>query len=162
MITNYLSPVGFVVSISRLPNVEFFTQRATIPSVSLVPTIQSTPIHTLYATGDRLEYAEFDLSFLIDESMNNYNEILSWMEGIGSPEKLEQYKNLEDGKDGVTSDVTFIISNSNKNPNIRFTFTNCFPIGLSPVSLDVTQPDISYPEATVSFRYDRFTFEKYG
>ena len=161
MITNYLSPVGFVISVSRLPNVEFFTQKVNIPSVSLIPSPQATPLHTLYATGDRLEYAELDLSFLVDESMNNYNEILSWMEGIGSPEKLKQYKDLDEGDDGVTSDITVIISNSAKNPNLKFTFTNCFPTGLSPVSLDVTGTDVFYPECNVTFRYDRFIFEKY-
>jgi hypothetical protein len=159
MITNYLSPVGFVVSIQRLPNVEFFTQRATIPGVNITPAPQAAPIHQLYAVGDRLEYQELDMNFIVDESMNNYNEILAWMEGIGTPEKSTQFRDLEKG-DGTTSDIRIVISNSNKNPNIEFTFFDCFPTSLSPVSLDVTGTDVIYPECSVTFRYTRFEYRK--
>jgi hypothetical protein len=37
-----------------------------------------------------------------------------------------------------------------------FTFTDCFPTILSPLSLDITQQDIVYPEATVTMRHNGF------
>ena len=95
MITNYLSPVSFVISVERLPNTEFFTQRVAIPSMSMNPPQQVSPIHNIYKTPDRIEYADLDLSFIVDENMNNYKEILSWMEGLGSPETTEQRKALQ-------------------------------------------------------------------
>ena len=162
MITNYLSPISFVVSVERLPNVEFFTQKATIPSLSMTPTSQPTPLKTLYNTPDRLEYAELDLSFIIDESMDNYFEILSWMEGMGNPESTNQFKALKESKYGVSSDITLLIQNSNRNPNIKFTFKASFPINLSSVILDVTQQDVFYPEATATFRHNGFIFEKFS
>ena len=162
MITNYLSPIGFTAHIARLPSVEFFTQRAVIPGLSIQQVEQPTPLHRIYSTGDRLDYSDLDLSFIVDENMNNYLEMLAWMEGIGSPNTSDEYKNLEKSEDGVTSDITLTINNSSKNPNFQVTFFNCFPTSLSPVQLDVTQTDIQYPECSVTFRYDTFKIEKIG
>jgi hypothetical protein len=162
MITNYLSPSSFVISISRLPNVEFFTQKVMIPSVTGSSVEVNNPVAFYYASQDRLRYAELDLSFIIDENMNNYTEILRWMEGLGTPETTNQYKTIKSSQDGLSSDITIIINNSHKNPNIKFTFKNCFPVGLTPISLDITQQDITYIEATATFRYDTFTMERYS
>lgn len=160
MITNYLSPVSFKVVIDRLPNVEFFTQRVTVPSVSAQVVQVASPIHNLYNTPDRVEFAELDLSFIIDENMNNYDEIFRWMQGMGSPESTDQFKALEAGKDGTRSDISILIENSSRNANIRFNFTDCFPISLSPIQLDVTGTDVIYPECNVIFRYNIMDFEK--
>lgn len=160
MITNYLSPVSFKIVIDRLPNVEFFTQRVSIPSVSAAGVPTTSPLHTLYNTPDRIEFAELDLSFIVDEDMKNYNEIFNWMQGLGSPQNSDQRKALEASKDGPRSDVAILIENSSRNSNIKFTFTDCFPVALSGVQLDVTGSDIIYPECNVTFRYNIMDFEK--
>lgn len=162
MITNYLSPVSFVLSIERLPNVEFYTQRATIPSISNTPVLQANPLHNIYTNSDRLEFGDLDVSFIIDENMYNYNEIFEWMKGFGTPNSSDQYAKLEKSEEGLVSDISLIVQNSSRNGNILFTFTNCFPTSLSSVNLDVTSSDIIYPEATVTFRYDHMKFEKIG
>ena len=160
MITNYLSPISFKIVVDRMPNVEFFTQRISIPGLSMGAPEQLSPLHRIYKTPDRIEYAELDLSFIVDENMDNYNEILSWMEGMGTPEKSDQFKNLEDGKYGLVSDVSILVENSNRRQNIKFTFTECFPIALSGVNLDVTGSDVIYPEASATMRYTNMRFEK--
>jgi hypothetical protein len=160
MITNYLSPISFKVVVDRMPNVEFFTQRVSIPGLSMGAPEQLSPLHRIYKTPDRIEYAELDLSFIVDENMDNYNEILSWMEGMGTPERSDQFANLEDGKYGLVSDVSILIENSNRRQNIKFTFTECFPIALSGVNLDVTGSDVIYPEVSATMRYTNMRFEK--
>lgn len=162
MITNYLSPVSFLVTVERLPNVEFFTQRATIPSLSMAVVPQPNPLANIYSTPDRIEYSDLDLSFIVDEGMKNYREILAWMEGMGTPQTSDQYRSLKASKSGVTSDITLIIQNSSRNPSIKVTYTNCFPTSLSPVSLSVTETDIVYPECTATFRYDNMIIEDYS
>ena len=156
MQTNYLDPTSFKVAVSRLPNVEFFTRRTIIPGVTMSPVARPSPIRNLYETADRLEYAELDLSFVVDENMANYQEILYWMESLGKSETTDQFARLEKADEGIVSDVTIIVENSSKNPNMLFTFTDCFPTILSPLSLDITQQDIVYPEATVTMRHNGF------
>lgn len=158
--TNYLSPASFIVKISRLPNVEFFTQKVEIPDISSSPVEINSPFSPHYMAQDKLQYADLSLSFLIDENMENYLEIFDWMKGLGSPQNLEQYKSLAESAEGIKSDISVVVTNSHKNANMNFKFFNCFPTSLSGVQLDVTASDIQYPEATVSFRYDYFTVER--
>ena len=160
MITNFLSPISFKIIIERLPNVEFFTQRVTIPSLSMGQPQQVSPIHNIYRTPDRVEYSDLDVSFIVDENMANYTEILRWMEGMGTPESSKQRAVLESSKFGTRSDVSILIENSSRNANIKYTFTEAFPIALSGLSLDVTATDIQYPEVNVTFRYTNMFFEK--
>ena len=68
--TNYFSPISFIVTVNRLPNTEFFTQRFLLPGIFMQPVAKSTPIANLYEIPDRLTYGEFDLGFIIDEDMS--------------------------------------------------------------------------------------------
>ena len=162
MITNYLSPVSFKLVIDRLPNTEFFTQRVNLPQLSMASPQQASPIHNLYQTPDRIEYSDLDLSFIVDENMANYNEILQWMEGMGTPQSTNQRADLDASRHGARSDISIIIENSARNSNIKFTFTECFPTALSGIALDITSSDVNYPECNVTFRYNNMTFEKIG
>jgi hypothetical protein len=84
------------------------------------------------------------------------------MKALSSPEKFDDYKPLEDGVEGLDSDISILILNSNKNANVKFTFLNCTPVSLSAVNLDITATEVFYPEVNMSFRYDRYVFEKVG
>ena len=159
MITNYLAPTSFVVTIARMPNVEFFVQRAMIPALTMNPVERSSPLTSLYSTPDRITYSEFDLGFIVDEKMENYREILRWMEGMGTPETSKTYENLDKSDDGIKSDITVVIHNSHKNPSLKLTLKDCFPISMSSIALSVAQADIQYPEVTATFRYDTFELE---
>jgi hypothetical protein len=160
MITNYLSPLEFVVTVKRLPNVQFFTQRATIPSVIMQPIDKPTPFKTIFETGDRVTYSELNLTFIVDEQMNNYIEIFNWIKGLTFPENFNQFKNIKESEEGLRSDISIVVMNSHKNPSIRIDYYDCFPISLSEVLLDTTQSDIVYPEATVTFQYNYFSISQ--
>lgn len=160
MITNYLSPLEFVVTVKRLPHVQFFTQRATIPSVNLQPIEKPTPFKALFEPGDSIVYSDLNLSFIVDEQMNNYIEVFNWLKGLSFPESFNQYKNLQESEEGIKSDISIVVKNSHKNPSLLINYYSCFPTSLSEIQLDTTQSDVVYPEATVVFQYNYFTIEK--
>jgi len=160
MSTNYLSPASFAINITRLPNVEFTAQKVELPEITSSPVEMQSPFASHFAVQDKLQYADLSLSFIIDENMENYLEIFDWMKGLGSPQNLEQYKNIAESEHGIKSDISVIVTNSHKNANMNFKFFNCFPVSLSGVQLDVTANDITYPEASVTFRYDYFTIDR--
>ena len=160
MITNYLSPIEFRVAIKRLPNVEFFTQRTSIPGISVSPVEMSTPFNRIYQTPDKLTYANLDLSFIVDEAMQNYLEIQSWINDIAFPRDFSEFKRIKEAEDSLQSDITIQILNSHKNLNLEAKFINCFPISLSEIMLDTTQSDLVYPEATATFQYDSYSIYK--
>jgi hypothetical protein len=160
MITNYLSPLEFIVIVKRLPNVQFYTQRTIIPNISVAPIEYSTPFKPVYQTGDRLQYSELNFTFILNEDMSNYIEIYDWMKGTSFPENFNQYKQLEESNNGIKSDISIKILNSNKNPTIQVDYYDCFPTDLSEITLDTTQTDVVYPEATATFRYNYFAITK--
>lgn len=160
MITNYLSPLEFVVTVKRLPHVQFFTQKISVPSLSATAIERPTPFKVLTETGDKLSYGELNLSFIIDEQMNNFIEIVDWMKGINFPESFDQFKKLNESNDGLRSDISLLIMNNKKNPNIEINFIDCFPTNLSEISLDTTATDVMYPEASVSFAYNSYSISK--
>jgi hypothetical protein len=143
-----------------MPNVQFFTQKTSIPALTINPIDRPTPFKTLHETGDKLTYGELNLSFIIDEKMNNYIEVFNWMHGIAFPDNFNQYKNLEESEFGIRSDISIVIMNSHKNPNIEIIFKDCFPINLSDVLLDTTMNDVQYPEANATFIHNGYTIQQ--
>lgn len=161
LITNYFSPIEFQVTLSRLPEVEFFVQKIEIPTITLNTVNVPTRYNRMNVPGDELNYGSLDLSFIIDENMYNYMSVFSWMKGLTFPEDSSQYRTLSNTK-GINSDISVIVLNSHKNPNIKIDFTGAFPTSLSGVILDTTQTDVIYPSATVTFNYDYFNINLYN
>tara|TARA_A200000159_G_C7305021_1_gene331916 strand:+ start:704 stop:1198 length:495 start_codon:yes stop_codon:yes gene_type:complete len=160
IINNYLSPTNFTISVQRIPNVEFFTQKMVIPGIQGTPVAVDNPLKAIYQQNDKLVYSDLELTMILDENMNNYKEILNWMEGIAFPEETKQHKDLAKSTDGLYSDIIATITNSHKNPNIRFTFTNCFPVSLGSINLDVDVSDVSYATCGVTMRFDSMKMEQ--
>jgi hypothetical protein len=128
--------------------------------VSAAPVEKPTPFNMMYETPDKLRYENFNFSFIIDEKMNNYLEIYNWIKGITFPQNYDQFKEINESKEGRFSDISVLVLNSNKNPSINVTYRNCFPISLSEITLDTTSSDLVYPEATVTFQYDYYEIEQ--
>lgn len=159
IINNYLSPASFTISIDRMPNVEFFAQGVSIPGVSGSPIAMATPLRTMYQPQDQLNYDDLTIQFIVDEQMNNYKEVLRWMEGLGAPESTKQYADYDKGNATLASDISVVITNSHKNPNIKFTFKEAFPVSIGGIELNVNTQDIAYATCDVTMRYESFIFE---
>ena len=149
---NFLSPLGFRSLLNRAPNVEYFCQSATLPTISMVELQQPSPFVVNPRPGDKITYEPFTLRFRVDENMTNYLEIFNWINALGKPENFQQYEN-------ILSDGSILLLSSNNNPKIRIAFQDMFPLSLSPLAFDVTQSDVEYLEADVMFRYRIFTVE---
>lgn len=174
---NYLSPLGFRFQLKRLPNVNYFTQSVTLPTLTLNPIEQQTsPFGIIPRPGDRLQYDPFTLRFRVDEDLTNYIEIEDWLVGMGHPENFQQTKEFSEDNpspfltasrgggsalaSNFVSDATLTVLTSHKNPHINIFFQDAFPISLTELTFDVTQPDLEYLEASVTFRYRKFKTER--
>lgn len=155
---NFLSPLGFRFTMNRTPNVNYFCQQVTLPTISMTEYNQVSPFVNNPYPGDKLIYEPLALRFRVDENLVNYLEIHNWLEGLGHPDNLDQYKAIDEK--GIKTDGSLIILSSNQNPSVRIAFQDMFPLSLSPLAFDVTQTDVEYLEADVQFRYRRFTLEK--
>ena len=160
---NFLSPVGFKFSLKRAPGVAFFCNQANIPSMDLGIAEQPSYLRNIPTPGDKIEFGDLTLRFLVDEDLVNYMELQRWIRGLGYPENMDEFRKLEgeavlpgnfgQAGDNIYSDGTLQILSSNLVPSFQVVFNDLFPYTLSTVTFDATDTDIEYFTADVSFKY---------
>ena len=162
---NQLNVVSFEVSFSRLPDVQYFCQRISLPTVVLGETNEPTPFLNVPLEGDTLTFEALNLSFIVDEDLQNYISIYEWLTALGFPREYGQFAALQEQSTGSTetkySDLTIILHTNKSNPNYRIRFTDCFPTSLSSIQFDATPTgmDPIVVDATFNFR-GMFDIEK--
>jgi hypothetical protein len=162
---NFLSGIKFKFQIRKLPNVVYFCQEANIPSVSISVAQTPTPLGiNLKHAGNKITYGELNITFMIDENMQNYIELYNWLKGLGHPRSLAEYAAMKDDDPtgtsefgGLFSDCVLSVLDSDSNANLNIFFVNAFPISLQEVTLRSTSEDTDYKTCTVSFVYEDFS-----
>ena len=156
---NYMSPIGFEFSIARFPKVSFFCNTASLPQITLGGAEQANYLKQLMHPGDRIEYGELPINFLVDEDMLNYTLIHNWMTGLGFPESTKQFVDVTTDEVGDRtllnqySDATLTILNSNYNPIVKIKFWDLYPTSLSSLDFTATDTDINYFQASTTFNF---------
>lgn len=159
---NFLSPVGFKFIINKAPKVDFYSNYANIPAITLGTASYNRYGKNIDIPGDKMNFDDLRIRFLVDENLENYMEIWNWMTGLGFPYSLEQYDDLsKTGQDYgntkerfyETSDGTLQILNSNFNVSTQVIYTDMFPVYLSTLDFDATNTDVNYFTAEVTFKY---------
>ncbi len=155
---NFLSPVGFRFTLAKEPKAAFFCNAARIPEIILGTAIQPSYLKDLAIPGEKIEYGDFSLKFLVDENLSNYMVIHNWITGLGFPETTEQFANLtsKEGQRDLNlqfSDGSLHILNSNQRSVGVVKFKDLFPISLSSLEFDSSLTDTNYFTAEASFKY---------
>lgn len=157
---NFLSPFGYKLVLTRLPNVDFFCQSVRTPSVMLGSVEVPNPFQALQMPGTGITFGNLSVTFKIDEDLQNYREIFDWIEALGITDDFQNYAKLSEtpaiASKKVFSDASLVILSSSKNPNQELTFVEMFPVSLSGMSFNSTSLDLQYMEATVDFKFRRF------
>lgn len=160
---NFLSPFNFKFQLQRAPTVNFFIQKVNLPGFYLPPIDANNPLLRIPFEGDHLMYEELDITFKVDEDLQNYLEIHNWLRGLGKP-TFQEYADLVNqpvylGK-SLRSDITLEILSSAKRPNYRVVFKDAFPISLGNMVFNTTDEDVDYLEVEAKFRYIIYDIEK--
>lgn len=169
---DYLRPNGFKFQVHSIPNVSFFCQSANLPDMTLGFTTQATPLVDYNEPGEKLQFGELNIRFLIQENLQNYLELYNWLRGLGFPESHEEYtkfierQNYRFAPNSIKSrarleksDATLFMLDSNNNPIARATFQDAFPVALSGMDFDIASGDTNYFQALATFRYKQFVIE---
>jgi len=181
---DYLRPNGFRFLIQSLPKVTYFCQAANIPSMTLGFAVQPTPLVNIPKPGEKIDFGDLIIRFMIQEDMANYIELYNWMVGLGFPENHNQFRdrfnqqafrnpqinNTDVGPEGSPtvprktdlteySDATLMVMGSDNNVVARLNFLDCFPVSLSGLDFDVSTGQTQYFSAQAVFKYRMFTVE---
>jgi len=133
---NITSPINFKMQFTRLPEVEFFIQRVSIPAMVLGELLQPTSFIDEPNIGDKITFDQLTIGIIVDEELRNYEAIYDWMVGLGFPEGFAQFNELETSPDGLDSDATLHILTNSGNPIVSMNFQNIHPVLLSSLDFD--------------------------
>ena len=173
---DYADPTKFKFSITKLPKVEFFTTAANLPGINLGESIFPTPFKQIPVQGDDLTFDNLEITFLVDEKLENYRELHQWLVGIGFPKARTQFSSFRKDessafptaesvkgdvtKSGVPSgvqamygDATLTVMTSKNNPVMEVRFSDLYPVALSGLAFNQQETDVTYLTATATFTY---------
>lgn len=163
-----LNPNGFLFSIQKYPELTYFIQEAPLPGLSLGIAMHATSVHDIKTPGDTMEFDDIQLSFIVDENLDNYKSIYDWITGLGFPTGNKQFRdfvNSDRNNQGypastaqkTVSDCSLTILNSDNIAMSRFDFVDAFPTSLSGLTFQSTNNDLQYIVATVTLAYSYYT-----
>ena len=173
---DYSSPTQFRFLINQLPKVQYFTTEANIPGIALGDIELATPLKNIPLMGDKLTYEDLNITFIVDENLENYVEMHTWLTSIGFPNDRSQFANFRSATSNVAtntrgeskdigdvkastperamySDAVMTILTNKNNPVVECRFADVFPTSLSGLTYSQNQTDVEYLTAEVNFKY---------
>ena len=177
---DYASPTQFRFGINQLPKVEFFTTEANLPGIDMGFTQQNTPFKDIPIIGDKLTYSSLEITFIVDEYLENHISLHNWMTGLGFPSSRQQFSKFRDVESNVGagqkavpsvdqvgtatpdknlySDAFLMLLSNKNNAIVEVIFENVFPVSLSSLSYSQNATDVDYMSATCTFQYQIYRF----
>ena len=173
---DYSSPTQFRFLINQLPKVEYFTTEANLPGITLDDVELGSPLKNIPLLGSKLDYEDLTITFIVDENLENYIEMHTWLTGIGFPKDRKQFSDFRsttsntktstrgESKDigdvkaatpeiSMVSDAMLTILTNKNNPVVECRFADIFPTSLSGLEYSQNQTDVEYLTAAVTFKY---------
>ena len=171
---DYLRPNAFRFNVKDIPNASFTCQSANIPDIQLGFAVQPTPFVDIPTIGDKINFGELAIRFLISEDMSNYLELYRWIVALGFPKDYNQFSTFVKDRpsrfpfvtrlDGTSeilaySDATLTILDSTNTAKVNIIFKSLFPTSLSALDFDIASGSVEYFTAIASFKYTIFEVE---
>ena len=179
---DYASPTQFRFGIHQLPKVEFFTMACNLPGINMGDAIFPTPFKDIPVMGDRITYENLEITFIVDEFLENYRSIHEWMTAIGFPKNRTQFSEFRSntsntpsarlgsngeigevskatGVNALFSDATLTVLSNKNNPIVNVFFRDLYPIAMSALDYNQQATDVEYLTATVDFAYQIYEIE---
>lgn len=171
---DYSQSNQFKVYLPIFPTVEWFVVSANIPSITLGQADHYTPFVDIAVVGDKLAYGNFTMTFIVDEKLHNYRELLRWTYNIGFPFSRTQFNALDrpDFLDrsrtqkandrNLYTDILLTILTSKNNPIANVHIYEAFPVGLSALDYNTQEADTGYISCTAEFAFTWFDIKSIG
>lgn len=159
---SFLSNNKYQFVIDRLPNLVFFLQSITLPSMTLGTVVTANPYVQLQTPSNLISFSTLTLNYIVDENMESWFEIYNWMINLGNPEsadKLGNLTNVPGNRNSVTSNASLLVKTNSNNGNIKFTFFDIFPTDLGEITFTSTEGQ-EFLTSTITFNYTHYRASK--
>ena len=156
---NYLQPTGFKLVIDRknFPNLEFFCQQVTHPGLIMpsaeLPTrrMQGIPF-----PGESLTINELSCDILLDENMESYSEMYSWILRNQMTNLDNQSRMQKADKPPTYADITLSIMSSHNNTTMQVRYIDAMPTSLGDIQFQSTASGTEFITFIATFRFSYF------
>jgi hypothetical protein len=179
---DYSQQNQFKIYLPIFPTTEWFVTRATVPGISLGQASVPTPLSNMQFVGEKVEFSNFDMSFMVDERLDNYMEMYGWVKNIGFPKAHTQFMTTP-RPDGITierkvatpprdrgtvtgtvnasdrdlyTDIAMTILSSKNNAVALVTMYDAFPVAMGAIEYSQQESDTIYATCDVSFAFTWF------
>ena len=162
---DYSQSSQFQVTLGNFPLAQYFCTGVNLPGISITGTPVPTRLADIAIVGDKMDFEDFTMTFIVDEKLENYQEIFDWMVNIAFPSSHAQFK-AQERVDGITrtddlvlySDIAVTVLSNKNNPVVRATLKDAWPNALSGLEYSVAETDAVYLTASATFSYSYFEF----
>lgn len=169
---NYLRPANFHFQIDVLPRTMFSCQMVNIPNITIGAAKQVTPTIDIPVYGDKLEFGNLNITFMVAEDMSNYREIYNWIIKIAG-DNINKYTDAEfmqnlgrypktgmrEFDQHIYSDASLHVISSTNNVVAKINFIDLIPVSLESVPFDITDINQGPLLAVASFKYRLYELE---
>jgi len=162
----------FRFDILKVPNTQYHITEVNLPGIAFGgDAIMNTRYTSMPFMGDTIDFSPLELTFMVQENLENWREIHEWMTGIGFPKSPQQFADAiadsevektvqRRGKlvspNVLTSDATLTIMTNKNNPVIQVDFKNIYPTSLSGLQFNTQDTDSTPMTASVTMNYDLY------
>lgn len=152
--TNLLQSSKYLLSFSRITEVQYFCQQVNLPGVSLGQAQYTTPLVDFPIGGNKLTYNALNISFTVNENLSNWTQLYNWFRTFGSPKSFDdRYKAKLQQGGHYYSDATLTILSALNNPIIKIQYYDVFPLSLSDIQFDTMSSADTIITGDASFMY---------
>lgn len=159
---NDLKENAFSFSLSKAPTTTYKVTGVILPGLTGQGISMGNPLSKIQIPGDELNYDNLNIRFIVDEDMQNWRELHTWMTQLYTAKNSADLTTLKadtitgSNLGGGTTDATLTIRTNKQNPNIRFKFQEVFPLSIGSLSFNSTVTDENILECDAVFAYTIF------
>tara|TARA_S200002703_G_scaffold48889_1_gene42206 strand:- start:2777 stop:3277 length:501 start_codon:yes stop_codon:yes gene_type:complete len=155
---NLLQPSGFKITIDRqnYPNLEFFAQSISHPSISGDQPEQLFRGQRVSGTPSALTFGDLSVIILVDENMSSYTEMQEWLFRLVNGKDLGALEAKQNNVIPSRCDIQVSVLTSHNNTNKTIIYRDAFPIDMGSLELEVTAGETNFITYSATFKYSRF------
>lgn len=168
-VINPIQVSGFDFKIAKIPDLSFWVKEATLPSISLSPANQETPFKTIPRVGDKPDFGNLSIRFMVDEKMLNYKALFEWITMTSFPRyhgQVDEWRrkwdgafNAQDTDTLLVSDATLTVKSMNSRNAGAYVFHSLWITDLGGITLSDEATETQYLYCDATFAFEDFVFE---
>lgn len=145
---NSLHSSKYRLILTKLPHVQYFCTKATIPAFNIGTVDQPTIFNPIKRPGGAIQHPPLTVEFIVQEDLKNWYELFRWVRECSNYTSFDDYRGPDEHLDSTASMI--VMTNAN-NPKMKFTFDGLWPVSVGDLSFQSSNDEDM--KCTASFEF---------